>query len=81
MTQEETIRTLERLLAHYESLMQEWSIRNGEPGSARVQNVPLGYQSEARALRAAIDAVREPPHASAKRAAPPATGDVPKARG
>jgi 2-phospho-L-lactate transferase/gluconeogenesis factor (CofD/UPF0052 family) len=56
---ETVIETLERLYHHYEALMQEWSIKNGEPGTSTIHGVELGYADEVRALRAAIDAIRE----------------------
>lgn len=87
MSNDDILRTLQRMLGHHESLMQEWSIRNGPPASSDAHGVPLGYEAEVRSLRAAIDAIRqlgqsqrhEPP--SSKTSPPPMVGDMPKARG
>jgi hypothetical protein len=48
----------DRLLHHYEAMMQEWSIKNGEPaGRNVVLGVDLGFGAEVRALQAAIAAL------------------------
>jgi hypothetical protein len=50
--------TLTRLLHHYEAMVQEWSIKNGEPGTMGIHGVNLGYTDEVNALRAAVELVR-----------------------
>ena len=59
MNDEDVIETLERLLHHNEAQMQEWSIKNGEPGSIAVHGVELGYVQEVEALRAALDTIHK----------------------
>ena len=52
------VQTLRRILHHYEAMMQEWSIKNGDPaGRNIVVGIDLSFVQEVHALRVAIAAL------------------------